>query len=252
MAPIPLYLKTDAQMPRPAEPEFYLVTQSGAFLCRNHPFFTSDVPTRRPIKALAAHEASCAVRYPPVKVSTLESIVGFFSRVYTLHQSESVVLLLWDLEGARYKILVPEQEATVWQGWAGRRSPLDVRYTVPVPLPARHLLVGDIHCHGNMAAFASLTDRADEVYRDGIHGVVGHIESEPPEFHLELAIDGHRFPLAPEQLFEGYGARRHFVPRKWLDKVKVTIEGRGRSYLSLGSARGTGDFWWDSRPRKER
>src|SRR5262249_21396219 len=84
MTAIPLYLKTDAQMPRPADPEFYLVTQNGAFLCRNHPFFTSDVPTRRPIKALAAHEASCAVRYPVVKAGTLESIVGFFSRVYAL------------------------------------------------------------------------------------------------------------------------------------------------------------------------
>src|SRR5947199_337480 len=55
MAPIPLYLKTDEQMPRPADAEFYWLTRDGAFLCRNHPFFVSDVPTRRPIKALAAH-----------------------------------------------------------------------------------------------------------------------------------------------------------------------------------------------------
>src|SRR5262249_40817550 len=192
--PIPLYLKTDAAMPRPTDPEFYWLTQDGAFLCRNHPFFTSDVPTRRPIKALAAHEPRCVVRYPHVKASTLEFIVGFFGRVFEMHRSESVVLLLWNLDRQIYKVLVPEQAATVWRSWDGVCSPLDVRYTVPV-LPPRHLLVGDIHCHGNMAAYASSTDRHDERYRDGIHGIVGRIEEEPPEFHLELAIDGYRFAL---------------------------------------------------------
>jgi hypothetical protein len=251
VAPIPLYLKTDVQMPRPADPEFYLLTQNGPFLCRNHPFFTSDVPTRRPIKALAAHEASCVLAYPKVKASTLESVVGFFDRVYMLHRAESIVLLLWDLEGARYKLVVPEQEATVGQSWTGRPFPLDVRYTVPLPLPARHLLVGDIHCHGNMAAFASITDEADEVYRDGVHGVVGHIEEEPPEFHLELAIDGHRFPLKMGDLFEGYQARRRFVPRKWLDKVKVTIEGRKWFSVSVRNAKEAEDGW-NPRPRKDR
>jgi hypothetical protein len=226
--PLPLYLKTDEQMPRPPDPEFYWLTRDGAFLCRNHPFFTSDVPTRRPVRALAAHEPRCLVHYPRVKASTLEFIVGFFARVYEQHRSESVVLLVWDLEGQRYRVVVPEQEATVWRSWTGRCSPLDVRYTVP-PLPPRHLLVGDVHCHGNLAAFASATDRADERYRDGVHGVVGRVEDEPPEFHLELSVDGHRFPLEMDQIFEGYTSRRRFVPRQWLERVKVTTEGMSAS-----------------------
>jgi hypothetical protein len=221
--PIPLYLKTDAQMPRPTDPEFYWLTRDGAFLCRNHPFFASDVPARRPVKALASHEPRCVVRYPKVRASTLEFIVGFFDRVYQLHRSESVVLLLWDMEKRRYRVCVPEQEASVWESYTGRRSPQDVRYTVP-PLPAGHLLVGDIHCHGNMAAFSSATDRADERYRDGIHGVVGRIEREPPEFHLELAIDGHHFELEMGQVFEGYAQRRRRVPRQWIDRVRVKVE----------------------------
>src|SRR4051794_21285668 len=140
MAPIPLYLKTDEQMPRPADAEFYWLTRDGAFLCRNHAFFVSDVPTRRPIKALAAHEPRCLVRYPLVKVSTLEFIVGFFDRVYRLHRSESVVLLLWDLERQRYRIHVPQQEATVWQSWGGGGSPLGAPLQVPAPPPPRRPL----------------------------------------------------------------------------------------------------------------
>src|SRR5262245_41917838 len=155
--PIPVYLKTAADMPRPADPEFYLLTQNGAFLCRNHPFFTSDVPTTRPIRALAAHKAGALVRYPKVKASTLETIVAFFARVYELYRSESVVLLLWDLQEGRYRLYVPPQEASVWQSYSGRRSPQDVRYKVGV-LPPGQLLVGDVHCHGNMAAYSSYQD----------------------------------------------------------------------------------------------
>ncbi len=238
--PIPLYLKTEPDMPRPADPEFYWLTRDGAFLCRNHPFFTSDVPTRRPVKALAAHEPRCVLHYPKVKASTLEFIVGFFARVYELHRSESVVLLVWDQEDRRYRVHVPEQTATVWRSWSGARSPLDVRYTVPV-LPAGHLVVGDVHCHGNMAAFASSTDRADERYRDGVHAIVGHIDDEPPDFHLELSIDGHRFALEPGDIFEGYRQRRRFVPRTWLEKVKVDVDSWTRpakreKYSSWGDA----------------
>src|SRR5262245_62549913 len=118
-------------MPRPDDPEYYLLTRDGPYLCRNHPFFTSDVPTRRAIRALAEHRPTATIRYPKVKVSTLETIVGFFARVYEMHGSEAVVLLLWDLKEHRYRLLVPPQEATVWQARSGKRSPQDVRYKVP-------------------------------------------------------------------------------------------------------------------------
>jgi hypothetical protein len=219
MPPIPVYLKTDADMPRPGDPEFFLLTRNGTFLCRNHPFFASDVPTNRPVRALAAHRPGVEVRYPRLKAVQLESIVGFFWRIYQLHRSEAVVLLVWDLAEQRYRLIVPEQEATVWR--SGReRSPQDVRYRVGVP-PAGQLLVGDIHSHGNMPAFTSWTDADDERHRDGIHAVVGRIEQEPPEIHVEMAVDGERFELKPEHIFEGYQARRQFVPRAWLDRVKV-------------------------------
>ncbi len=242
--PIPLYLKTDEQAPRPSDSEFYWLTRDGAFLCRNHPFFQSDVPTRRPVKALASHEPRCVIRYPKVKAPTLEFIVAFFGRVFELHRSEAVVLLLWDMEKQRYRILVPEQEATVWESYTGRRSPQDVTYKVP-PLPPGHLLMGDIHSHGNMAAYSSGTDRHDERYRDGFHAVVGHVEREPPDFHLELSIDGHRFELEMRHIFEGYTKRRRFVPRQWLDKVRVKVDGWSGWSFSSDSSRSHGGSGWN-------
>jgi len=219
MPPIPVYLKTDPAMPRPEDELYFLLTQNGAFLCRNHPFFLSDVPTTRPIRALAPHEPGVILRYPKLPAEAMETIVGFFWRVYEMHRSEAIVLLVWDMNEKRYHLLVPEQEATVWTS-GSRRSPQDVNYKVPV-LPAGQLLVGDIHSHGNMLAFTSITDAADEVHRDGIHGVVGRIEEEPPELHVELAIDGERFRVPDEQIIEGYERRRLDFPAEWLERVHI-------------------------------
>jgi hypothetical protein len=224
MAPIPVYLKTDADMPRPADPEFYWMTRAGPFLCRNHPFFTSDVPAAGPVRGLAFHEPHCQVRYPRLGVAGLEYIVGFFDWVYRLHGSESAVLLFWDLDRQRFVLYVPEQEATVWESSAGIRSPLDVRYALPVPPPDRHLLVGDVHSHGNVGAFASSTDCQDERYRDGVHAVIGCLEREPPEFHIEFAVDRARFRVGFDQVFAGYRKRRRLIPRRWLERVTVQVE----------------------------
>ena len=103
------------------------------------------------------------------------------------------------------------------------------------------------HCHGNMPAYASGTDRDDERYRDGVHAIVGRIDDEPPEFHLELAIDGHRFRLQQDQLFEGYGRRRNFVPRKWLEQVRVKVEGYKRPSWASDNRERRRSAWstWD-------
>lgn len=229
MNKIPVYLKTDADQPRPTDTEYYLMTRDGMYLCRNHPFFETDAPTRRPVRALAGHEPTCTVRYPKLGVAALEFIVGFFGKVYELHGSESIVLLLWNMERQRYKLLVPEQEASVWESYSGSRSALDVRYTVP-PLPRRHLLLGSIHSHADMGAYSSSTDCADERYQDGVHAIVGHVHREPPTFHVELAVDGYRFPLEFDDIFQGYRKRRRMIPDEWLKKVKVEVDRPKWSY----------------------
>lgn len=229
--PIPVYLKTQLVMARPADPEFYLLAKDGLYFCRNHPFFESDVPARHPPRSLAHHQPECRLSFPKLSQPALEYIVGFFDRVYQLHRSESVVLLLWNMDAQHYKLVVPEQEATVSESYGGR-SPLDVRYQAPA-LPPRHLLIGDIHCHGDIGAYASLTDRLDEKHRDGFHGIIGRIEREPPEFHLEMSVDGHRFPVAFEDIFQGYRRRRDFVHPDWLRRVSVKVERpwSSRSYV---------------------
>jgi hypothetical protein len=247
-----MYLKTSEQMPRPTDPEFFWLTRDGPFFCRNHAFFQSDVPARRPPRALALHSPACQVHYPKLSVGALEYIIGFFDKVYQRHFSESVVLLLWNLERQRYKLWVPDQEATVWESYSGVRSPVDVRYNLPVPLPVGHLLVGDIHCHGDMGAYASFTDRRDERYRDGVHAIVGRIDRDPPDFHLELAVDGYRFPLKFEQIFRGYHRRRRHIPEQWMSQVKIKLECSIWSPWSSQSYKPVSNGWSGRRKEERR
>jgi hypothetical protein len=223
MSAIPVYLKTDPHMPRPEDPEYYLVTRSGTFICRNHAFFSSDVRTSRGPSALEFHGERCSIRYPKLSRAALEFTVGFFDLVYQLHGSEAVMLLLWDLRRKRYKLWVPEQKPTVWESSSGYRSAMDVAYEVPVSMPPNHLLVGDIHSHADMGAYASHQDRHDEFYRDGVHLVIGRVHEEPPQFHLEIAVDGQRFSVQFHHFLKGYRRRRRIVPQRWMDQVKVKV-----------------------------
>lgn len=235
---IPIYLKTAPDVPRPSDAEFYWMTRDGLFLCRNHPFFTSDVPAKQSPRALSPHAAACVVKYPRLGVAALEYIVGFFDRVYELHQSESIVLLYWDSLREGYRLRVPRQEASVWESWSGRRSPMDVTYKQPLDVPPHEWLIGDIHCHGDVGAYASQKDRDDERYQDGLHAIVGRIDQEPPQFHAELSVDGTPFRLQFEHVFAGYGRRRRTVPQAWLDQVQVVVE-KSKGW-STGYGTGTG------------
>ena len=245
MANIPLYVKSDSNMARPTDPEFYLFTGDGTFLCRNHAFFESDVPAHQSPKSLAGHTPRCVIKYPKLGVAALEYIVGFFDVIFEMYQSEAVVLLYWDLRRKRYLLRVPKQKATVWESYTGKRSPLDVCYKIPLGVPVHQLLVGDIHCHGDIGAYASYTDKHDELYRDGVHGIVGYIDQDPPQFHQDIVVDGHRFTLNFGHLFKGYKQRRRHIPQAWIDQVKVVVEQSTWTNSSSKSGYGSKTSWDD-------
>jgi len=221
---IPIYLKRSPDMPRPSDPEYYIMTGDGLFMGRNHEFFTSDVRASSMPRSLAGHQAKCLVNYPKLGVAALEYIVGFFDQVYQRYGSESIVLLFWNQKKKRYKLWVPQQEATVWESYSGYRSAMDVTYELPIPMPRDHLLIADIHCHCDFAAYTSFMDAKDEEYRDGVHAVVGHIDRETPDFHVEISIDGSRFKMTFDQLFKGFHKRRVNVPSEWFDQLKVRVK----------------------------
>ncbi len=219
----PIYLKTDADMALPSDlPAFHVLTGTGLFLCRNHPFFRSCVPAPDWPSELASHRPSLELHYPKLPRSLLETVVGFFDVVGQRLGSEAAVLLAWNAQSQSLEAHVPEQCGVVGSTWQGRPYPLSLEYQ-SVALSPHQTLIGDIHSHVDMPAFASGMDKEDELHRPGLHLIVGRLYLEPPEWHCEISIDGHRFPIRElSQIVEGYRRRRpDKVPAAWLEKVRT-------------------------------
>jgi len=221
----PILLKTSAQTPWPEDERlFYLLGCDGLYLCREHEFFRSCVKTTAGPSELAAQQPFFEPRFPTIPRPIIERAVGFFARVAELHGSEAAALLVWDRPAACVRLVVPQQTATVSESAGGYRYPIGVHYEPPPDLPEEWVVFGDIHCHVNHAAYASHTDIHDELHSAGLHIVVGRIQNEPPEIHVEAVVDGERFVLAPKEVIAAYESRRMRVPKQWLDRVEVDVE----------------------------
>lgn len=218
----PIYVKSDPDMVWPQDERvFYLLASEGLYLCRNHRFFSSCVPAPGFPCELATQRKFLRIRFPKIPRRLLEQIVGFFARIGAEHGAEAAVLLAWDDPAACVRAVVPQQTATVSSSWSGKPFPMDVHYQMP-KLAEGLTFLGDIHSHVDMSAYASWTDKRDEIHSAGLHIVVGRIQQEPPEFHIEATVDGVRFRVDdPALVFAGYRRRCLDVPQPWFDKVQV-------------------------------
>lgn len=88
---------------------------------------------------------------------------------------------------------------------------MDIHYKDPLELPAGYVQYGDVHSHCSMAAYTSGTDSHDEKYKDGIHIIIGKIDDELLDVHVDFVVDKHRFKLAPELVMPSLTR----VEKKW-------------------------------------
>lgn len=219
----PVYLKTQEDQELPCDlPAYYVLASDGLYLCRNHPFYRSSVRAPDWPSELAPHRASLHLNYPRLSQELIERVIGFFDWAGRELNSEAAVLLAWDEAARVVREIVPEQCGIVGRSFQGTVYPISLDYEVPT-LPQGWKLIGDIHSHVDMPAFASSTDREDELHRPGLHLVVGRLDREPPEFHCEVTVDGQRFLVGDlERVLEGYQRRRREeVPAGWMSKVRT-------------------------------
>lgn len=218
----PIVVKQGSQTPWPeGERLFYLIARDGLYICRQHEFFRSCVKAKAGPSELGPQAPMFEPRFPTIPGEIIERAVGFFTRVADLHGSEAAALLVWDPSESRVRLVVPHQTATMGGMKTRYPYPIGVHYDPPTNLPADWVIFGDIHCHVTYSAYASHTDKEDELHSAGLHIVVGHIHEDPPDFHVEAVVDGDRFPLALEDISEGYVERRMEVPQDWLDQIEI-------------------------------
>ncbi len=144
---------------------------------------------------------------PKVPADHMARVVGFFRAVYRERKTEALVLLVW--HSGSFDLVVPEQKVTL----------ASVRFDLADgDLPAGSRLVGTIHSHGALGAFASSVDEDDEAELDGLHIVVGDLDRRP-SYAAAIVVDGVRFPRKVSQLIE---RPRRLVepPAAWLAAVR--------------------------------
>jgi len=161
---------------------------------------------------------------PLIPFSIIDKLDQFFRLVDAQHGTESIVMLTYDLdkEGSEgWGILVPDQENT----------PAHCNYdphSIAEMKPDNVMIVGSVHSHPHMAAYASGTDHADQADFDGIHITYGwqkSVNNGATQYHIELQMAGQAYTLKPEDVFEDYTIQKDPDPDvvEWSGKVKKEL-----------------------------
>jgi len=172
---------------------------------------------------------------PPIPHVIVDKLDQFFRLVDAQHGTESIVMLTYDTtkEGSEgWGILVPDQENTSAHCNYDPHSIAEMK-------PDHVMIVGSVHSHPKMAAYASGTDHADQADFDGIHITYGwqkSVNNGATQYHLELQMAGTAYTLNPEDVFEDFTIQKEPDPDvvEWSSKVKkeLPLPSRAGEYIS--------------------
>lgn len=161
---------------------------------------------------------------PPIPHVLVDKLDQFFRLVDAQHGTESIVMLTYDVtkDGSDgWGILVPDQTNTSVHcnydpDSIARIKPDDV------------MIVGSVHSHPGMSAYASGTDHADQADFDGIHITFGwqkSVNNGATQYYAEMQMAGKSYKLDIEDVFEDYLLEKAPDPEVvgWTDKVKKVL-----------------------------
>lgn len=161
---------------------------------------------------------------PQIPHVMIDKLDQFFRLVDAQHGTESIVMLTYDInktgpEG--WGILVPDQSNTSVHCNYEPQSIADIKED--------HLMiVGSVHSHPGMSAYASGTDHQDQADFDGIHITFGwqkSVNNGATQYHIEMQMAGKAYKLDPEDVFEDYIIEKAPDPEVvgWTEKVKKVL-----------------------------
>lgn len=113
---------------------------------------------------------------PLIPTVIVDKLDQFFRLVDDQHGTESIVMLTYDMdkEGPEgWGVLVPDQENTATHCNYDPHSIAEMK-------PDNIMIVGSVHSHPGMSAYASGTDHADQADFDGIHIPTPDRRGRPP------------------------------------------------------------------------
>ena len=161
---------------------------------------------------------------PAIPHVIVDKLDEFFRLIHAKHGSESIVLLTYDTtkEGSEgWGILVPEQTNTSTHCKYDPDSIVDLKED-------HIMIVGSVHSHPEMPAYASGTDHDDQSDFDGLHITYGwqkSVANGATQYHLELQMGGTSYTLTAKDVFEDFIFQKEPDPEvlAWSDKVKKAL-----------------------------
>lgn len=188
------------------------------------------------IADLAAVRETAEYNLPGIPLEIVNRLDDFFRLVDAQHGTESIVLLTFDpskKDSSGWGVLVPEQTNTSVHCNYNPDSVVDEK-------PDNVLIVGSVHSHPGMAAYASGTDHADQADFDGVHITYGwqkSVNGGATQYYIEMQMAGNSWTLKPEDVFEGYVANRDpdSLVVEWSTKVKKVLPPTGGSAFQAAS-----------------
>lgn len=174
--------------------------------------------------ALTTLETNAWYSLPKIPWELVQRIDTFFRAVDKKHSTESIVILTFDStkdDSSGWGVLVPNQE----------NSAVDCDYDPTSVAEAKseageHInIVGSVHSHPDMSAYASHTDHKDQATFPGIHITHGWSNKTGgvTEYHIEFMMGGYTWEFKPEQVFANMPQPEIVVDEEieeWMSKVK--------------------------------
>jgi PRTRC genetic system protein A len=166
----------------------YILAGNGVFIQAQGPLLSVRVLVAlAPVRGLAPLDEEIRLIHGLVPSSLMHlALLGFRS----IKTTELYLAIVWEETGpggsGHYALRRPFQEAT----------PASVRY-LPVPKT-----VVDMHSHGDLAAFFSSTDDADEQGLK-LYIVAGKVHQGPIELNMRCGAYGYFAPLTWPEVFDG-------------------------------------------------
>lgn len=184
---------------------------------------------------LAVFKEEAHYTMPAIPHVIVEKLDEFFRLIHAKHGSESIVLLTYDTtkEGPEgWGILVPEQTNTSTHCKYDPDSIVDLKED-------HVMIVGSVHSHPEMPAYASGTDHDDQADFDGLHITYGwqkSVANGATQYHLELQMGGTSYTLTAKDVFEDFILQKEPDPEvvAWSDKVKKALPPQPLAGVSSG------------------
>jgi hypothetical protein len=169
-------------------------------------------------------EETAEYTLPPIPIVIIDKLDQFFRLVDAQHGTESIVMLTYDttkVGSEGWGVLVPDQTNTSVHCNYDPNS-------IATMKPDEVMIVGSVHSHPGMSAYASGTDHADQADFDGIHITFGwqkSVNNGATQYHIELQMSGKAYTLNPEDVFEDYFVNKTPDSEvvEWTDKVKKAL-----------------------------